>query len=702
MNVSRKGMVKCRFKRVTMKRFLLLAVVFFCLGGLFAQHAPVAVNDFAHGILGKLLTVKVVENDYHPDGLSFKVSGASMAHSFTDSTITFSVSYERYYNVPDTITFRYSLKDENGTTGTESIGKVFVIIDNGHYFNYLDYNNIKARVQAIGLQFWSGPLATTPEQPKPEFEFPQGSKLNTIFNSSLWIGGMDELDSLKLAAELYRRDGFDYWPGPLGVQGALLTIDTTTVVKWQKVWKLTAEEVIYHKFHYRDEDYQMSSDIATWPAHGDPNLHQNTFLAPFMDVDGDSEYIPGNGDYPLIRGDQCIYFITNDLRMHTETGGAALGLEIHGMAYEFNSEEESPINNTVFFSYKIFNRSANNYHDAYIGLFTDFDIGDSHDDFVGCDVARGTYFGYNGDSLDGEQTGQEGTYGTNPPAQGIVILGGPLLDENGLDDPDGQCDESINGIGFGDGIADNERFGMKKFIWFNNSQGIQGDPEEAQDYYNYLRSVWKDGTAMEYGGNGHLSSGAYGPAASFMFPGLSDPCFWGTGGEEPFGPVDWTEVSAGNQPSDRRGLSVMGPFTFEAGSMERVDIAYVAAFPDEQHTALETLLSYVDEVKAEYTQDPTYFGYQWLSVQDPPEESKLSKLRVFPNPVKSVMFWNYESANAEAQYKLTNIMGKTVMTGQMEKDGKQSIDVSSLESGLYFLSVIEKNGVTAAKVLINH
>jgi len=684
-----------------MKRFLLFTVVFFCLGGLFAQHAPVAVNDYAHGILGKLLTVKVVENDFHPDGLSFKVSGASMAQSYTDSTITFSVSYERYYNVPDTITFRYSLRDENGTTGDESIGKVFVVIDNGHYFNYLDYNNIKARVQAIGLQFWSGPLATTPEQPKPEFEFPQGSKLKTIFNSSLWIGGKDELDSLKLAAELYRRDGFDYWPGPLGVQGALLTIDTTTVVKWQKVWKLTSQEVLFHKQHFSDTDYQMSADIATWPAHGDPNLHQSAYLAPFVDVDGDSEYIPENGDYPLIRGDQCIYFITNDLRAHTETGGAALGLEIHGMAYEFNAQDDNPLNNTVFFSYKIFNRSASTYHDAYIGLFTDFDIGDSRDDFVGCDVARGTYFGYNGDTLDGEQIGQENTYGANPPAQGIVILGGPVLDENGLDDPDGQCDESINGIGFGDGIADNERFGMEKFIWFNNSQGIQGDPEEALDYYNYLRSVWKDGTAMEYGGNGHLSSGAYGPAASFMFPGLSDPCYWGTGGEEPFGPVDWTEVSAGNQPSDRRGLSVMGPFTFEAGSMERVDVAYVAAFASGDKSAVETLMAYVDDIKMAYGNDPSYFGYQWLGIEEDRLEELNNQIVIYPNPAISTVEFNFESDGRTSEYHILDMSGRVLLSGHLEQTTHHQLDISPLQKGMYLLVILDSRHRMNCKLIKN-
>lgn len=682
-----------------MRRHILLFVALCVMGNLWSQHAPVAVNDYAHGVLGKWVTVNVTENDYHPDGLLFNVSGASLSQSFTDSTITFSLNYDRYYNIPDTIVFRYSLKDENGTTGDESIGKVFVVISNNQYYNYLDYNNIKARIQAIGLQFWPGPMVTSTEDPDHEFEFPIGSGLNTVFNSSLWVGGMDELDSLKLAAERYRLHGFDYWPGPLSISGSELTIDTATVVSWQKVWKLTTDEVIYHKLHYRESDYQMLSDIETWPAHGNDALNQSDYLAPFVDVDGDGRYIPTQGDYPLIRGDQCIYFITNDLRTHMETGAAAIGLEIHGMAYEFQSTSSMALNNTVFFSYKIFNRSSSNYHDTYIGLFTDFDIGDSRDDFVGCDVGRGTYFGYNGDSLDGVLVGDEGAYGLHPPAQGIVILGGPELDANGLDDPAFQCNEGVNGIGFGDGVVDNERFGMKKFIWFNNSQGIQGDPENAEDYYNYLRGIWKDGTAMEYGGNGHLSSGAYGPSADFMFPGLSDPCYWGTGGEEPFGPVDWTEVSAGNQPSDRRGLSVMGPFTFEPGSMERVDVAYVAAFPVDGETAVESLLNFVDDIKVVYADDPSHFGYQWLGVEEV-EAVDTPQLLVYPNPVVDRFAIRMGTLNNFDRYRITDITGRCVVEDSWGKDTSRVIDISFLERGIYVFTLVGHDGLMVSCKLI--
>jgi len=280
----------------------------------------------------------------------------------------------------------------------------------------------------------------------------------------------------------------------------------------------------------------------------------------------------------------------------------------------------------------------------------------------------------------------------------MVILGGPLMDANGIDDDSGQCDESINGVGFGDWVIDNERYGMKKFLWFNNSGTVQGDPGIASEYYGYLRSIWKDGTAMEYGGNGHVSSGAYGPSANFMFPGLTDPCFWGTNGEEPYGPVDWTEETAENTPGDRRGLSVMGPFTFEPGSMERVDIAYVSAFPAGDKTAVETLMEFIDVVKEKYYEDPTYFGYQWLGVEQQKVQSK-NNLFVYPNPVTNQLNFIYNGNDKTAVYQISDLMGKTVLSGIVGKGELLSKDLSGLPAGIYLISISDSEKHYSTKVI---
>lgn len=674
-----------------MKRTATLFLLFITTLFLVAQN-PIAVNDTTMAKLGEFVTIKVIDNDYSPEGLSFKVLQAPAAHSFTDSTITYFLNYDKFYNFNHTYWGSpYVIIDENGQSGSQSEAMVYIAIINNVYYDTLDINNIRTTINAYNNQFWDG-------DGLPFFEYPKGSGKHTVFNQTIWIGGIDENDQLKLAAERYQQIGLDFWPGPISFDGNNLGVDTSTAIEWHRVWKLNAEEVIYHKLHYNNPGYEPIENIETWPAHGDPELNQSNFLAPFIDINGDSIYDPYSGDYPLIRGDQCIFFICNDYREHTESEGKKLGVEIHGMAYEFDRTQTDPMSNTVFLSYKVFNRSPQSLKNTFIGLFCDFDIGYPYDDFVGCDISRGAYFGYNGNDIDGNN--QPEAYGINPPAQGIVVLGGPYVDPNGIDDNDGECDESITGVGFGDGVVDNERYGMTKFVYFNNNAGIQGDPESAEEYYNYMKAIWKDGTAMEYGGNAHISSGAYGPACNFMFPGLSDPCFWGTNREEPYGPVDWTEEFAGNKPFDRRGLSVMGPFTFKPHAMQKVDLAFVTARGENgPQSSVDLLKEYIDEVKQEYFKDTDYFGYQWLGK----EEKKLEKqaLKVYPNPAKDEIQLQYHTEVKTIYFMLNDAFGRIVKEGEMPATGSLKISIGELENGVYILSIIDQKKAYSTKILKN-
>lgn len=158
------------------------------------------------------------------------------------------------------------------------------------------------------------------------------------------------------------------------------------------------------------------------------------------------------GDYPLIRGDQCIFFMYNDDREHTESQGERLLAEIHGMAYAFDAPDGSALWNTGFVHYDLINRSDHLYHDVYSALFSEFEIGYPWDDYVGSDVMRRSFYGFNGDDFDedwsytGSDIDLQTVYHEYPPAQSVTILGGPFLDADGEDDPSGGCDFSINGF----------------------------------------------------------------------------------------------------------------------------------------------------------------------------------------------------------------------------------------------------------------
>ena len=402
------------------------------------------------------------------------------------------------------------------------------------------------------------------------WEVPVGSGKQTIFQHALWFGGLDAADSLHLAAYRFGQVGQDYWSGPLKISDG--SIDWMTSVKYHHIWNLTRAEIDQFVANHGNAGYKIPEDILTWPAHGDEGYAAN--LAPFVDVNGDGRYNPTDGDYPDIKGDQCLFFIFNDsFKEHTESSGGKLGLEVHAMVYAFNAPNDEALNNTVFVNYKFYNRSANDYHDTYLGLWTDWDVGYGWDDFVGCDVQRNSCFAYNGYPVDG--AGQPWAYDDNPPVQVVTILNGP------------------------DGL------GMTGFMYHANHSGDNGDPEVAPEYYNYLRGIWKNGTHMQYGGNayGTPEVGVVGPECNYMFPGDSDPDNIGTGGVAPNGGYNtngkyWTEEECGNAPSDRRGLAMVGPFSFTAGGVKELDYAMITVWKNNSQTAMERKGEFIDHVRA--------------------------------------------------------------------------------------------------------
>ncbi|UTW64597.1 hypothetical protein KFE98_10790 [bacterium SCSIO 12741] len=368
-------------------------------------------------------------------------------------------------------------------------------------------------------------------------------------------------------------------------------------------------------------DYSIPRSIIDWPAHGrnfEP-YNEDYYLAPFVDRDGDGNYNPAQGDYPAydlsnasdckakiinIFGDQNLWWVFNDKgNVHTETGSGAIGMEIRAQAFAFATNDE--VNNMTFYNYELINRSTFTLTETYFGQWVDADLGCSQDDYVGCDVQRGLGFAYNGDEYDEDCRGATG-YGSIPPAIGVDFFQGPFQDPDGKDNPltlnyseaiaqDGIPYAGI-GIGYGDGVIDNERFGMRKFLYHNNAQDVRGDPNNGVEYYNYLRSIWRDGSRMVYGGTGHVGSGGS-IQADYMFPDNTDPVGWGTGGNPQ---PAWTEVTAGNTKGDRRFMQSAGPFTLEPGAVNNITVGVVwaRATNGNQNESVEVMRKADDKTQA--------------------------------------------------------------------------------------------------------
>src|SRR5690606_20699886 len=197
--------------------------------------------------------------------------------------------------------------------------------------------------------------------------------------------------------------------------------------------------------------------------------------------------------------------------------------------------------------------------DTYFGQWADSDVGCSEDDYVGCDVNRGLGYAYNADAVDDNGCNGAQPYGANPPAVGIDFFEGPYQDDDGIDNPGPNEDNnyfiSYNdavagngivykgmGIGYGDDVIDNERFGMRKFVFYDRLRNFpQTDPTNAVQHYNYLSGFWQDGQAYVYGGFGYPNTaGAINNlVVDYCYPGDSDPLGFGAGGVG--GLFNWSE-----------------------------------------------------------------------------------------------------------------------------------------------------------------
>lgn len=531
--------------------------------------------------------------------------------------------------VTDTVFAREVQK--TGTKSSNEIKEAAAGCEPGSTYKYLDINNVRTLIYSYGNGWFLE---------NAEYEIPKGSGKTSMFSMSLWIGGIDVNNNLKLAAYRFGQGATggashvknDFWPGPLTIDGTA-AIEPATCAEYDKLFPITRAEVqeFIAWWENKDEypDYQIPQSILNWPAHGDPSKGQAYYLAPFFDVDGGGVYNPREeGDYPyydlanelcktnlepgermrraklrngeasdtmgllvdqVLKGDQTLWSIFNDKgNIHTETQGDPIGMEIRAQAFAFSTNDE--INNMTFYSYEIINRSTYTLTGTFFSQWVDTDLGYANDDFVGCDVNRGLGYCYNGKPIDG--SGQSWAYGAHPPAVGVDFFQGPYMDPDGRDNPGvsipitiADCQRiaaseyvasdqmAINGVNFGDGIVDNERYGMRRFVYHNNGGAdYMSDPEYAPDYYLLLRGIWKDGTKMLYGGNAHYSSGATGPECDFMFPGNTDLCDWGTGFQPPVGDKYWTEETANNNPADRRFMQSAGPFTLKPGACNYITV----------------------------------------------------------------------------------------------------------------------------------
>ncbi len=379
-------------------------------------------------------------------------------------------------------------------------------------FEEIDAGNIKAGFSNTGSLFW--------DFSNPRFEVPKNSGKGTVFTSSIWLGGYDQNNELHAGWVRYGVQGDFFQPGPVDS----LTNIAANNGQWDHVWCIEKVSIDQFKNSLGSPGYIVPNEILTWPGNGFNGYSKN--LAPYKDLNNNGIYEPRSGEYPDIKGDEFCFIVNNDLNYRSGfPNEKSFGVEIHTSVYSYS--DSNYLGNVIFIEYDIINRSSNTYSDFYIGHFSDLDIGNPYDDYIGTDVGRDMIYGYNGDIDDEGVNG----YGLNPPAQGIIFLNKVLS-------------HSLN---------------------FNNFlPSGQSFPNNSSELYFALKGKWVDGTSLTYGGTG------YDPFSTnftnYVFPGDTDPAYLSQ---------DWSEITEGNIPSNRRILGSTGPYLLAPNQREKLTIAYL-------------------------------------------------------------------------------------------------------------------------------
>ena len=91
----------------------------------------------------------------------------------------------------------------------------------------------------------------------------------------------------------------------------------------------------------------------------------------------------------------------------------------------------------------------------------------------------------------------------------------------------------------------------------------------------------------------------------FMYPG------------DPLDPNSWSEISSGNEPGDRRGISATGPYQFNPGDTVQIDLAFVFArdYAGNNLTSVSLLKQRIQELINYYQNDSTPCGHSCVGSQ---------------------------------------------------------------------------------------
>jgi len=440
------------------------------------------------------------------------------------------------------------------------------------------------------------------------------------------------------------------------------------IFEWQQgKWGMTPEDTLARFYLVNQSDGFGSPAYINWS-------DAVSLGANFQDLNGDGLYDPFV-DRPDIWGERTIWTPFNDgtpdsVRNQGFFRTAPMGLEIQQTVWAFT--QTGAFRDIIFFRYRLINADTDNIDSLIFSLYADSDIGAPWDDLTGCNPELQLGYQYN--------DGDDSFYGADPPAFGIQLLQGPIVEAPG------DTAYRYRGPYFGtDTILDRKNLQMASFM-----------PYEKNPLPPL--SIPEDSLQARFAQIGGLDK----------FGNLIDPAAWGTGGTalddpkfafsgDPVTGVGWLD----NNPRDRRLLVNCGPFQMAAGDTQDIIYAYVLGRGNDVLEGISALRQNA-QVAMEYIRNPMITG---INNTELPFIKHFSLSQNYPNPFNSetVISFRLEKSD-QISLELFDVLGKKISTlikaDLASGEYRYRIKMTQLPSGIYYYRLSGLEGSIIKKMML--
>ncbi|MFZ1730801.1 MAG: T9SS type A sorting domain-containing protein [Bacteroidota bacterium] len=402
----------------------------------------------------------------------------------------------------------------------------------------------------------NGRMSHNPLSDGSGFEWPNGSAKYAIFTDGIIWGGL--VDGVVQVGGATYNAGLQAGP-ILGNGEASDPNDPANRI--YKIRKVDVAGLAELAVKYPAYAAQMRIDYEEWPiALGAPwvDKNHNGIYEPdfteFLEVGYDACL----SDTPMLPGDETLWLVSNDKdprRVRDLYGSQPIGIELHTLVWAYS--QTGPLANMVFTKYTVINKGVNDVEQAYFSKWSDPDLGDAFDDYVGIDTSLSLGYVYNG-------LAKDETYGI-PPAAGYDFFQGPVIPSPG--------DSAVWNFGR---RKDFKNLPVSTFAFYINGSSIYADPTLKQPVgathmYNYqLGKLWNGRRYVDPTTGNEVTV-----------------CLAG----DPVTGEGWIDGII-NSPSDRRFLMTAGPFTLAVGDVQEVVVSSIVAQGSDRLSSLKVLKFY--------------------------------------------------------------------------------------------------------------